>query len=109
MGLLTRVANLRVDLMVNKVSGTWQDCRVNRSKVILQTGFRGCVPIMWGARMSQNHPLGDQHGDSCLNPGTWEVESRRSRVQGQPGIHELQSQKTKTILPIVGHPVYPWM
>lgn len=82
--------------------------RVNRSKVIMQTGFRGCVPIMWGARMNQNHPPGDQHGDSCLNPGSWEVESRRSRIQGQPGIHELQSQKTKTILPIVGHPVCPW-
>lgn len=58
--------------------------------------------------MNQNHPLQDQHGDSCLNPGTWEVEAGESRIQGQPGVHELQSQKTKTILPVLSHPVCPW-
>lgn len=61
-----RVANLCFDFQVSQVFGTWQGFRVNRSKVVVQTGFRHCVAIMWGARMNQNHPFQDKHGDSCL-------------------------------------------
>lgn len=64
--IFRRVASLCVDFQAGKVSGAWQGFRVNRSKVIEQTGFRDFVSIMWGARVSQDYPLQDKHGDSCL-------------------------------------------
>lgn len=35
-------------------------------------------------------------GIDLYNPGTWEVETRGPRVQGQPSLHKILSQKNRS-------------
>lgn len=93
-----RVANPCVNFQAGKVSGAWQDFRANRGKVIEQTGFRDCAPVMWGAGMSQNHPLQDKRGDSCLSPR--HLGEGKMKNSGKSGLHEPSSQKTKAVAPL---------
>lgn len=99
-----RVANLCVNFQAGKVSGAWQDFRANRGKVIEQTGFRDCAPVMRGAGMSQNHPLQDKHGDSCLSPrhlgGRGEDQEFRQVRTTRALKSEDQSSATLVVCPV---------
>lgn len=81
-----------------KVSGAWQDFRAHKSKVIEQTGFRDCAPVMWGARMSQTHLLQTSMVTHACHPGTWEVEGKikNSRQVGTTGALESEDQNSAT-------------